>query len=306
MKKSLLAVVVLAASLAGASRAVACSVCACGDPLLAGNDPAAIAGQLRLQLDSEYLTVSAASEEMPGATDQLTQWSARFNAVYRPLERLSLLLTVPATNKSMSVVGHGLEEPMSSLTGLGDVELAARATAWKSVSLSTGRVHEVGFSAGTGLPTGASGAVDSAGMRYNEHAQVGTGSFSPFGGVHYHFEQRQWLALASLSGRARTVNSYGYRYGAALLWSLHGQYRVIRPLALDLGLDGRAAAADASEGVAVNNTGGTVLSLAPGAYFNVAGKVWLFVRAQLPVFQRLSGEQAVGPTASAGLQFQAL
>src|SRR5512138_2405470 len=73
----------------------ACSVCACGDPLLTSSDPAAITGDLRLQLDTEYLRIDAGNEEDPGLTDELTQWSYRLNAVYRPIDALSLTATLP-------------------------------------------------------------------------------------------------------------------------------------------------------------------------------------------------------------------
>ena len=49
----------------------------CGCPLLASSDPAAINGGLRLQLDAEYLRIDAGTDDRPGYTDQLTQWSYR-------------------------------------------------------------------------------------------------------------------------------------------------------------------------------------------------------------------------------------
>ena len=77
---ALLAVV---CSLGANMSARACSVCGCGDPLLTANDPAAITGSFRLQMDTEYLRMDAGTDGRPGYTDQLTQWSYRFNAVYR-------------------------------------------------------------------------------------------------------------------------------------------------------------------------------------------------------------------------------
>jgi len=48
-----------AALLLGCVPAHACSICGCGDPLLASNDPAAMNGRLRLQVDTEYLRMDA-------------------------------------------------------------------------------------------------------------------------------------------------------------------------------------------------------------------------------------------------------
>src|SRR5512140_1075060 len=114
-----------AATLLVAAPASACSVCGCGDPLLVASDPAAITGQLRLQLDTEYLRVDAGNEADPALTDQLTQWSYRLNAVWKPLDALSLSATVPVVTKSIRATGGGAATPTSDAAGLGDVEVAA-------------------------------------------------------------------------------------------------------------------------------------------------------------------------------------
>lgn len=202
-----LAAVLAVALLAWAAPAQACSVCGCGDPLLTSSDPAAINGQLRLQLDTEYLRVDAGTDGVPGSTDQLSQWSTRLD-----------------------------------------------------------------------------------------------------------YEEGDWSAIASLSYRVRTEARYfdatRYKFGDALLWSVHGQWLATRRLALDLGLDGRRAAADRATDEAgvvdghVVNTGGTVLSASPAVYFNASGALWLFARGQVPVVKRLDGEQDVKPSVTAGLQVQ--
>ncbi|GEJ58946.1 hypothetical protein [Anaeromyxobacter diazotrophicus] len=314
-RSSRLALASAALALAAPGAARACSICGCGDPLLAASDPAAINGQLRLQLDTEYLRMDAGTDGRPGFTDQLTQWSYRFNVVYRPLDALSLTATVPLLSKSIHTVGGGTDVTASSLTGLGDVEVAARYAVWTSVNLGARRVQELAFSAGTSVPTGAHGATAPDGSLVDPHGQLGTGGWGPFAGVHYRFEQADWMAFASLSYRLRTEASYSdasrYKFGDALLWSAHGQYRPASAVALDLGLDGRYAKVDratAPGGVAADapNTGGTVLSAAPGVYFNATGSVWLFLRGQVPVYQRLFGEQDVKPSVTAGVQFQAM
>lgn len=299
-----------------AAPAAACSVCGCGDPLLAVNDPAAITGQLRFQIDTEYLRVDAGTDGRPGFTDQLTQWSYRLNAVYRPVDPLSLTVTVPLVSKSIHTVGGGADVTASSLTGVGDVEVGARYALWRSVDLGARRSQELAVSAGTAIPTGPHDAAAPDGSLIDPHGQLGTGGWGPFAGAHYRFEQGDWLGFASLSYRLRTEASYfdgsKYKFGDALLWSAHGQYRPARAVALDLGLDGRYAKADratATDGTVtdgVDNTGGTVLSLAPGAYYNAVGNVWLFLRGQVPVYKRLLGEQDVKPSVGAGIQFQAL
>jgi hypothetical protein len=293
------------AALAVSHPARACSVCACGDPLLLSSDPAAISGSLRLQLDTEYLRVDAGNEEDRAVTDQLTQWSYRLNAVYRPLESLSLAATLPIVSKSMRMEGSGMSMKMSEATGVGDVEVAARWALWRGADLGVGRSQEIAVSAGTSAPTGPND-LRSEGVRIDEHGQPGTGSWGPFVGVHYRLDQRSWIAFASLSGRVHSQNSHDYTYGPSLLWSVHGQYLPVKRIALDLGVDGRYAAADRDAGATVPNSGGTVLSAAPGVYVNAAGGAWLFVRGQIPFFKSFRGDQDVLPSVVTGIQYQIL
>jgi hypothetical protein len=294
-----------AAALMASPPAGACSVCGCGDPLLTSSDPTAIAGRLRLQVDAEYLRVDAGNEEDPAFTDKLTQWSYRFNTVYRPIEALSLSATLPVVNKAMRMSGGGTSTAISDATGLGDVEVAARYATWRAVNLGIGRVHELALTAGTSIPTGPNG-LRSEGERIDEHGQPGTGAWGPFAGIHYRLEQGSWLAFASLSGRVHSENRYDYRYGSAALWSVHGQYFPSKRVALDLGVDGRYAAVDEDAGETVANTGGTVVSIAPGVYFNALGGAWLFVRGQVPIYKVFRGEQDQLASIVSGVQYQVL
>jgi hypothetical protein len=295
----------LAAGLATPDRARACSVCGCGDPLLTSSDPAAITGRLRLQVDYEVLRVSSASEDDPKATDELTQSSWRLNAVYRPWDDLALAATLPVVRKEMKMSGAGGTVPVSDATGIGDVEVAARYALWRAVTLGSGRVQEFAITAGTSLPTGPND-VQQGGQRIDEHGQPGTGAWGPFAGIAYRFEEGSWLAFGSVAGRVHTTNDHGYEYGAALLWSVHGQYFPVRRVALDLGVDGRSAGADRSGGENIPNTGGTLLSVSPGVYANVAGRTWLFVRAQIPFYKTFRGVQDQRPSVVTGFQLQVL
>jgi hypothetical protein len=202
---------------------------------------------------------------------------------------------------------------------MGDAELAARVALWQSISFMRRRVQEVALSTGTTIPTGGADAAvsDGNGQRIlvDPHAQLGTGGWGPFLGLHYRFEQGDGLLFADLAYRWRTTGAYfdgsTYKFGDALLWSLHSQYRASARVAADLGLDGRYARPDkaAASGDAtgtVENTGGTLLALAPGIYVNALPKLWLFGRAQLPFYRKFHGEQDVGASVVLGLQYEAL
>jgi hypothetical protein len=293
------------ATLVAAQPALACSVCGCGDPLLSAQDPAALSGSLRFQVDSEYLNVKAGNETIPALQDNLDQYSLKLGVVYSPLERLSLIATLPYTWKNLSTGGV----TGSNLSGIGDVEIGARLTLLDLTNLAARSRQALAISAGTSLPTGNNDAHTAGGERVDEHGQIGTGSWGPYAGLHYRFEQDRLTAFASVTGRLRTTNGDGYHYGNALLWSVHGQYRPWGRVAFDLGVDARHAAADthfnAPESLdeIVVNTGGTVLAAAPAVYLNAAGPFWLALRAQIPFFSRLHGDQSVGPTVNIGVQY---
>lgn len=293
------ATALLALLLAGPARA--CSVCGCGDPLLSAGDPAALSGILRLGLETEYLHVTAANEEAPALTDALDQYTLRLSGVYSPTPELSLILLLPLMRKDLRTAGV----TASDLTGLGDVELGARYTLLDLPDFARARRQSLAVSLGTSIPTGLR-AAEVNGIPVDEHGQLGTGAWGPYAGVHYRWEERAWTLFASLSGRLRTTNAEGYQYGDALLWSAHAQLWADTRLALDAGVDGRWAAADARDGAAVVATGGLLLAAAPGVYWNVSGPFWLSARAQIPFFTHLYGIQTVGPTVVAGLQVQIL
>jgi hypothetical protein len=294
--------------------ALACSVCGCGDPLLTSSDPAALTGSLRVQFDTEFLRVDAGTDGRPGFTDELTQVSYRLNVAFRPVEDLSLAATLPFTSKMIRTVGGGTVATDSDLTGLGDVEVGARYALWRTVQVGAQRMQELALGAGTSMPTGPSNAKMADGSLVDPHGQLGTGGWGPFAGLYYRFEQGDWTAFASLSYRLRTPGTYfdrsQYRFGDAFLWSAHGQYRAARRVALDLGVDGRYATADwakDSSGVVtsqVDNTGGTLLSAAPGVYVDAAAGLWVFARGQVPFLKHLFGQQDVKPSFTVGLQYQ--
>jgi hypothetical protein len=307
-----------AALLLAAPPVLACSVCACGDPLLSTGDPAAIAGTLRLQLDVEALRVDAANDANRSDTDQLTQWSYRLNAVWRPSSDLSLSATLPFLHKVIRTVGDGTAVTASDLSGLGDVELGARYALWRSVEVGVEAVQELAISGGSAVPTGRHQARGAGGAVLDPHGQLGTGGWGPFAGLHYRLELGEWTGFASVAYLLRTRASYSdpegtlrYKFGDAFLWSAHAQVLLARRLALDLGVDGRSARKDEATGTdgsasRVEATGGTLLSAAPGLYLDAAGGLWVFVRAQIPIYKALFDRQDVKPSVTAGIQYQVL
>ncbi len=292
------------ALLAAGSPARACSVCGCGDPLVAAAESHGRGGDLRLSVEGEVLGQKAGTEGVPGSTDVLDQYTLRLTGVYSPAEPINLVVTVPFLRKKMGMAGPGgAVAPVSDLAAVGDVEVGARYFLVDLVNVGARRRQGLAVSLGTSLPTGPDGATDPGGARIDQHGQAGTGAFGPYAGLAYRLQQDPWSLLASASARVRTENSYGYRYGSALLWTVEAQWSRFSWFALGLALDGRNAGRDRQDGVPVENTGGLVLAATPSAYLQIDGNLWLNARVQLPFLTRLVGSQWVGPTFVAGLAY---
>jgi len=233
----------------------------------------------------------------------LTQYASRLVGVYGPVEQLNLVASVPYVWKELHHVGGGMSE-RTTRSGIGDAEIGARWFAWRRTDWGAARRQAVALSLGSSLPTGSADARE-AGARLDDHSQLGSGGWGPYAGLLYRLEQLTWSAFASVTGRWRSENRWGFRYGASLAWSAQVQWTPHERLGLGLGLDGRQAAPDEEDGAAVANTGGLLLAAAPALFVGATESLWFSVRAQLPVATSLRGDQRVGPVVIAGVQWMA-
>jgi hypothetical protein len=282
--------------------AEACSVCGCGDPLFAVGDSKPMAGTWRFAFDYVYLTASARSDDNPAQTESLTQMIFLPVVVFSPTNELNLVLQVPLSWKMWTLSGGGLPSETASPFGLGDIEFGLRYFVWTANDFAKLRSQSVAVSAGTSLPTG-SDDTEIDGQRIDQHAQLGTGAWGPYLGALYAFSEDRWNFTGTFTGRYRTTNSYGYQFGAAVLFSLTGRYRLLEPLSLSFGLDGRYAVQDNASGATQVNTGGFLLAATPGVMWNIVDGLWLQAQVQLPIATKLYGVQSVGPVVTVGLQF---
>lgn len=300
-----LAGLVAAASLALASSpARACSVCGCGDPLVGVGQVAGPAGQLGLELDGQWLSQKAGGD-VPDTTDVLNQYSVLLTASYTPLANLNLIVTLPWVWKNMQMeMPDGSRMTSSNLNGFGDMQFGLRWFFWDDTDVGNRTRQTLSVSASTFAPTGKNSAVQADGERVDEHGQIGTGGWGTSVGLLYRIQGDVWSGYAGAWGFYRSVNSYGYRFGSAALWTVAGQYQPLDWLAVALAVDGRAAGSDVQDGAAVENTGGFVLAAVPAVYANAFPGGWLFAKAQIPFATSLNGVQTIGPVITAGLRYE--
>jgi len=303
--RTLLLLTATVLGLAAARPARACSVCGCGDPMLAITEAAGMGGDLQLGVQGEALTMTAGSDEAPGVLDRLSQQTVRAIAAYSPGDYWNLSLQIPIVHKRLVSDDAGVTTVTSDLTGLGDVELGARVFVFDAARLAERRRDTVAVSVGTSLPTGASDTSE-GGVRIDQHGQLGTGAFGPYVGLLYRVRKDPFGAYLTATVRYRTENSYNYRFGWAVLWAAEGQYEPTDWAGVALAIEGRRAAADTAAGETVGSTGGTVVAVSPSAHVRLLDVLWLGARVQVPAVVSLYGQQKVGPTYLLDIQVKAL
>ncbi len=195
------------------------------------------------------------------------------------------------------------------LSGVGDVDVGARWALWRRVAfvpdakrVAVTRAQALAIAAGTSLPTGENGAGRD-GVRLEEHAQIGTGAFGPYAGLLYQLQREPWSLSSTIIARFRTENRHGYRFGDALLAAADVQRDALPWLSVGVGVDVRWAAVDRQGGGAVESTGGVVTAATPSVSVGLAPGLSARVRAQLPLVQRLRGEQRADPAVLAGISW---
>jgi hypothetical protein len=256
-----------------------------------------------MAVEGEYLTANAQSEDQPQSTEYLTQMTFSPVLVYSPVNTLNLVLRVPIVSKDWSLNDGTVDTESIDHAGLGDVDLGARWFLFNSISLRKQSRQNFAVSAGTSFPTGPNNATTAEGQRLDDHAQLGTGAFGPYLGVLYAYHRDPWNLFVSLTGHAHTTNSYGYRYGSALLSTIRGDYRPWDRIAFLLGIDSRYAARDTLNDELQSNTGGLVFAATPGVTVNIFEQLWFHARVQIPFATHLFGVQHVGPTVAGSIQY---
>ncbi|HET7226707.1 MAG TPA: hypothetical protein VFK69_13445 [Candidatus Eisenbacteria bacterium] len=284
--------------LASAGPAFACSECMCGAPfpasVLGGLQPAAFS----YGVEDRYLSKASALDEGPGQEQEREHRVAAF-AIWRPAERLALLARVPYDVKEIASHPVGAAATLDRAHGLGDAELLALI----GLAHTTGaRPWVLGGVAGVTAPTGSNELRGGTGERLDAHLQPGAGAWSGTAGLHVALTARPGVWDASVLGRANGTSAHGYRYGSALLYNAGFTSRAWQGVQALAQINGRSAARDHLDGGGTGiNTGGTVLYASPGLRWSGVTGVAVDAALQIPVAQRLYGDQREHTTARLAL-----
>ena len=192
------------------------------------------------------------------------------------------------------------EDQVGGDSGLGDVSLIARAHVFEHHTLAT--TTTVALLAGVKLATGTTDERADQGDYLDAHLQLGTGATDGlFGFSASHARGRGSVAvnlLGAIKGQGE-AGAFDYEYGDALNYDVTARYRVSpatvgatpRQWFLSCGLVGEARKHEREDGFRIDDSGGHVLYVQPGAQLSLGARSTLEVAAQLPIHHDLSGTQ---------------
>ena len=290
------AVVAVFAATIPSPRALACSICRCGDPTFnsLGSDVYSEA-QFRIAFDFDRFNKSQLTVE-DGRVGNDAEIEYRYTATvsYGFGDRFLLVARVPLSHRDLTTTFLDGESEEVSTTGLSDPEFYGLVRLWSSrFGDGIGKRSTVSAIFGVKTPWGEND-VQQDGERVDEHAQPGTGSTDLFGGFsgYYLLDERSTI-FGSVQYRGTGRNDFGYKYGDSTIATLAYERKLTEPLDAVLEFDFRHARRDQvdSEGVVDPNTGGTVLYITPRLLFAIGSHVALRAAVQIPIVESLYGVQ---------------
>jgi hypothetical protein len=260
----------------------------CGTPFPAGVLGGVVPMQVTYGLEERFLSKTSGLDDGPGEEQELEHRVAGF-ALWRPLNRLALLGRLPYNVKQVTEQ-VGLAAPTTQTSsGVGDAELTILAGLARGVG---GRSMNLGLVLGGTAPTGSNEVRDAAGQRLDIHLQPGIGAWTGTAGLNLAMRGARGTWDASVLERISGTSAHGYRYGEAVLYNAAFTSHSWRGVQLLAQLNGRWAARDRLEdGRVGENTGGLVTYAAPGLRWLIGAGLGVEGVLQVPVTQRLYGDQ---------------
>jgi hypothetical protein len=231
---------------------------------------------------------------------------------WTPLDRVTLTLNVPWAKNGIEEVEGG-QSTYASLTGLGDVSLAASGVVWRNRDAlpSTWLEARGWLKAPTGRDERRENGIE------DPHLQTGTGSWDAgFGAAGVHKLERAAL-YASAFYRVNTEGALEYEYGDVFLVTAAVEVplghatgvRAFDRLTPGFALDFRWAAKDSTDDGDYDDSGGSILYLSPSLRvalpaFGETQRAWLRAGVQIPATSAwLHGEQHEDPVWSVGIGY---
>jgi len=286
--------VLLIAGLLAAPVVMACSTCMVGDPtlsLMGAEKP--YAGRLRWSLDylsrSEELGIDGFNKK------NIEEDRISLNLAYAPTSRLMFGLNIPYAHRHLQSYNLTDEE----VTELGDVTITVKNFVQEKDFLQK---HMYGLIGSIKLPTGAE-QYDSTGQPLDFDVQVGQGAVVGGIGGWYALYNYPYMFYTSASYYVASEGYQNFQAGNALVFNATAQYASQHHLAYYLGLEGRDSEKDAFSGVDDDDSGGTIVFLAPGIIYTIKQDLLLNTSVKFPAIDALNGNHEEGTIFTIGVTY---
>ncbi len=178
------------------------------------------------------------------------------------------------------------------LNGLGDLRIAARYALFHNADVKAGG-QATGLSFGVKLPTGKHNILAPSGELAEPGLQPGTGTTDAFLGAYYNQQSIEsgWGYFARAQYQAALNTKDDYKPGNKLAFDAGLRYSVNDALVLQLQANALQSSKASGARAEPANTGGTLVTLSPGASFFVTKDVKLYAFYQRPIYQNVNGVQ---------------
>lgn len=219
-----------------------------------------------------------------------------------PLLRRRLVIDERAASQTAPRLGPPAENASTNTGMLGDVELRATHTPWRSAPAAVTR--RLSIAAGVKLPT-APLERDPAGREVHPDLQPGCGSVVPLVAISHAWSSALWSATTGASLLFPVAVREGSHPGDSLRASFTLQLQPARVLATRIGVHGRLDGTGEMNDEVVRSSGGASVHLAPELVLSPVDDVVIALGASFPAVQEMRGYRTTAPVllASVGVDF---
>jgi len=285
--------------------AFACSICGC-DPsggTLGLDRPSP--RDLRIALEGRYLQKESGADT---AAESEKEGRTLLRLQYSPVRRLAFGFEMPFYAWKNHYDNTGFMD--ENAHGLADVLLGARSEVLQLGGLVPR--HTLAVSYALKMPTGNNAFVAPVDVgvggtiTYDEHKQLGSGSWDHLLGLWYTYGEFPWVAYAGAQARVNGTNSRGFHYGNALFGTLGVRRTLLESNALYVSLEAQARKAGkdrALDGTLDPDSGGLLTYATLGAGYQLTHSLVVRGVLQMPAVSSLNGRQSEHPVAFVGFAY---
>jgi len=277
-----------------ASVAMACSTCMVGDPtqsLMGAEKPF----EDRLRLSVNYLSRSEELGREGFNKKVIDENRVSLSLAYAPSTRFMLGVDIPYVNRQLESFNLADQE----VTTLGDVTITVKNFLQEKDFLQK---HMYGLLGGLKLPT-ASEQDDSDGIPLDFDVQAGQGATVLNAGAWYANYNYPYLFYTSASYHVATEGYQDFQAGDALVFNATAQYSTKHSLSYYLGLEGRSSQKDTFSDIDDEDSGGTIVFLAPGLIYNITADLLLNAAVKFSAIDDLNGDHDEGTIVTFGVTY---